>query len=129
MNLHLALRTIWTVETDAGPLRLRLKHFRPKTPRMVSPASSIFVYTQEPVLHASHGEKNTHECFCNPHANTQQGLLAGRFPAGPHHKTPCTTAPQNISDSNVQRSVRIEKSNLQLRLQEEIFNQRNGSKK
>lgn len=30
MNLHLALKTIWTVETDAGPLRLRLKHFKPK---------------------------------------------------------------------------------------------------
>lgn len=26
MNLHLALKTIWTVETDAGPLRLTLKH-------------------------------------------------------------------------------------------------------
>lgn len=39
MNLHLALKTIWTVETDAGPLRLRLKHFKPKQkkPQKVSP--------------------------------------------------------------------------------------------
>lgn len=55
MNLHLALKTIWTVETDAGPLRLRLKHFKPKQKKNPKgfTASSIFIYTQKPVLHAS----------------------------------------------------------------------------
>lgn len=53
MNLHLALKTIWTVETDAGPLRLRLKHFKPKKKTKGFTASSIFTYTQKTVLHAS----------------------------------------------------------------------------
>lgn len=34
MNLHLALKTIWNVETDAGLRRLRLKHFKPKKTKL-----------------------------------------------------------------------------------------------
>lgn len=52
MNLHLALKTIWTVETDAGPLRLRLKHFKPKKkkPQKVSPPR-LYVSTHKNQFH------------------------------------------------------------------------------
>lgn len=57
MNLHLALKTIWTVKTDAGPLRLRLKHFKPKKPKRFHRLVYIYLHTKMPFYTPAKSEK------------------------------------------------------------------------